>query len=56
MELFLQLNELNDLFLKKAISIIRQRLESIGRNSVQGIEVKFLLEDEKMEENFPVDD
>ena len=40
LQLFIQLDELEDSFLKKAVSILRQQLESAELNSVQVIDVE----------------
>ena len=53
-ELLIQLDELKDSFLKKAISFLRQRLETAEKNSVQVIDV-VSIEDEQMEKNLAVD-
>ena len=52
--LFIQLDDLEDLLLKKAIAIIRQKIESAVKNSVQVIDVDAIAIEIEDEENFPV--
>ena len=52
--LFIQLDELADSLLKKAVAIIRQKIESAVKNSVQVIDVDAIAIEIEDEENFPV--